>query len=60
MEKVIRDWRVRSEGPGYVVYFDPSCEHVVLYDGGLEVAGGTVRDVRPVRPELHQLSLSNE
>jgi len=32
-EKVIRGWRVRGEGPGYVVYFDPSIEHVVLYDG---------------------------
>ena len=33
LEKMIRGWRVRSEGPGYVVYFDPACEHVVLYDG---------------------------
>ena len=33
MELVIRGWRVRSEGPGYVVFFDPSVEHVVLYDG---------------------------
>ena len=32
-EKMIRGWRVRDEGPGYVVYFDPSIEHVVLYDG---------------------------
>ena len=30
---MIRGWRVRSEGPGYVCYFDPSVEHVVLYDG---------------------------
>ena len=33
MEKMIRGWRVRSEGPGYVCFFDPSFEHVVLYDG---------------------------
>ena len=33
MEKMIRGWRVRGEGPGYVVYFDPSVEHVVLYEG---------------------------
>ena len=32
-EKMIRGWRVRSEGPGYVVYFDPAIENVVLYDG---------------------------
>ena len=32
-EKMIRGWRVRSEGPGYVCYFDPAIEHVVLYDG---------------------------
>ena len=30
---MIRGWRVRDEGPGLVVYFDPSIEHVVLYDG---------------------------
>jgi len=30
---MIRGWRVRGEGPGYVVYFDPRVEHVVLYDG---------------------------
>ena len=30
---MIRGWRVRSEGPGYVVYFDPSFEHVVLHEG---------------------------
>ena len=30
---MIRGWRVRPEGPGYVCYFDPSCEHVVLYEG---------------------------
>ena len=30
---MIRGWRVRTEGPGYVVYFDPSIEHVVLYEG---------------------------
>ena len=33
LEKMIRSWRVRGEGPGYVVFFDPSLEHVVLYDG---------------------------
>jgi len=33
LEKMIRGWRVRDEGPGYVVYFDPSIEHVVLYEG---------------------------
>ena len=33
LEKMIRGWRVRAEGPGYVVYFDPAVEHVVLYDG---------------------------
>jgi len=33
MEKMIRGWRVRTEGPGYVVYFDPSVEHVVLHEG---------------------------
>ena len=33
LEKMIRGWRVRTEGPGYVCYFDPSIEHVVLYDG---------------------------
>ena len=30
---MIRGWRVRDEGPGYVVYFDPAIEHVVLYEG---------------------------
>ena len=33
LEKMIRGWRVRQEGPGYVCFFDPSVEHVVLYDG---------------------------
>ena len=33
LEKMIRGWRVRPEGPGYVCFFDPSVEHVVLYDG---------------------------
>ena len=33
MEKMIRGWRVRAEGPGYVCFFDPSIEHVVLYEG---------------------------
>jgi len=33
MEKVIRGWRVRGEGPGYMIWYDPSVEHVVLYDG---------------------------
>ena len=33
MEKMIRGWRVRGEGPGYVVFFDPAVEHVVLYEG---------------------------
>ena len=33
LEKMIRGWRVRQEGPGYVVYFDPTTEHLVLYDG---------------------------
>ena len=30
-EKVIRRWRVRAEGPGYFVWFDPSLESIVLY-----------------------------
>jgi len=33
MEKMIRGWRVREEGPGYVCFFDPSIEHLVLHDG---------------------------
>ena len=33
LEKMIRGWRVRAEGPGYVVFFDPRVENVVLYDG---------------------------
>ena len=33
LEKMIRGWRVRGEGPGYVVYFDPSMEHLTLHDG---------------------------
>ena len=33
LEKMIRGWRVRPEGPGYVVFFDPRVENVVLYDG---------------------------
>ncbi len=33
MELMIRSWRVRSEGPGYMVYFDPSIEHLVLHEG---------------------------
>jgi len=33
MEKMIRGWRVRAEGPGYVLFFDPRVENVVLYDG---------------------------
>ena len=33
LEKMIRGWRVREEGPGYVVYFDPLVEHVVLFEG---------------------------
>ena len=33
MGKLIRGWRVRGEGPGYVVYFDPSFEHVTLHEG---------------------------
>ena len=33
LEKMIRGWRVRDEGPGYVVFFDPSVEHLVLYEG---------------------------
>jgi len=33
LELVVRSWRVRAEGPGYMLYFDPSREHVVLYDG---------------------------
>ncbi len=32
-ELVIRGWRVREEGPGYVVFFDPRIEHLVLYEG---------------------------
>ena len=30
---MIRGWRVRPEGSGYVCYFDPSFEHVVLHEG---------------------------
>ena len=37
-ELTIRGWRVRGEGPGYVVFFDPSVETVKLYAGGMEVA----------------------
>jgi len=33
MELMIRSWRVREEGPGYVVFFDPSVEHLVLHEG---------------------------
>ncbi len=32
VEKVIREWRVLSEGPGYFVWFDPRSETVRLYD----------------------------
>ena len=38
LEKMIRGWRVRAEGPGYVVYFDPTLESLKLYAGGTEVA----------------------
>ena len=38
MVKMIRGWRVRSEGPGVFIWFDPSIEHVVLHEGGMEVA----------------------
>jgi len=33
LEKMIRSWRVRAEGPGYVVFFDPAVENLVLFDG---------------------------
>ena len=53
LEKMIRGWRVREEGPGYVVYFDPSIEHVVLYDGpdlAYEVREGREASEAGVRP----------
>ena len=36
--KVIRGWRIRGEGPGVYLWFDPSIEHVVLMEGGMEFA----------------------
>jgi len=51
-EKMIRGWRVRGEGPGYVVYFDPSIEHVVLYEGpdlAYEETRGDARLARRIR-----------
>ncbi len=36
--KSIRGWRVRSEGPGFMIWFDPASEHVVLHEGGTVLA----------------------
>jgi len=33
IERVIRSWRIRDEGPGYVCFFDPRVEHVRLFAG---------------------------
>ena len=32
-ELQVRGWRVRDEGPGLVLFFDPSVEHVKLFEG---------------------------
>ena len=37
-EKTIRGWRVRAEGPGFFVWFDPSIEHVKVFEGGMDLA----------------------
>ena len=53
VEKTIRGWRVRGEGPGYVVYFDPRIEHVKLYDGTIpayEVREGREASEAGARP----------
>ena len=58
LEKMIRGWRVRSEGPGYVCYFDPAVEHVVLYDGpdlAYEHREGREASEAGVRPEGLQI-----
>ena len=36
--KMIRGWRIRGEGPGCYIWFDPTVEHVTLHEGGMEVA----------------------
>ena len=66
MSKVIRGWRVRQEGPGYVVYFDPTIEHVVLLDGADEQAlapilqYGVHEGREASEPVLSQLPLFDE
>jgi len=55
LEKMIRGWRVRDEGPGYVVFFDPSIEHVVLYEGpdlAYEVREGDARQASSTFQQL--------
>ena len=41
MMKEIRGWRVRPEGHGLMVFFDPSLERLALHDGpaGPDLAG---------------------